>query len=327
MVAKQENKKVISSEKRIRPLLLPLDIENMVKIYLVKMRENGGIVTSRIIRIVALSICQSKAPSILKLNGGYTDISSFRAYNFANRHGFVIRKATKFTKAEIENKENVCAEFQAEFIKLIQNLKVPYELIINWDETGIQLLPTASYTFDKQGTIYEYRINLKLIYYLVAKQVPVAHKEDKREITIVLASTRAGTLLSPQLLYAGKTDQVHPTFRFPDGWNVFHTDRHWATTESTKRFAEVILLPYLQQIRDKLDIPELPAIILHDVHASHRDEALLKFFHDNNCHVRFVPANLTSELQPNDQLINLSFKSKLMHEYEDFYTSEFIRQF
>ena len=157
--------------------------------------------------------------------------------------------------------------------------------------------------------------------------MPVAHKEDKREITIVLASTRAGTLLPPQLLYAGKTDQVHPTFRFTDGWDVFHTDRHWATTESTKRFAEVFLLPYVKQIREKLDIPELPAIILHDVHASHRDEALLKLFHGNNCHVRFVPANLTSELQPNDQLINRSFKSKLMHEYEDFYTSEFIRQF
>ena len=82
--------------------------------------------------------------------------------------------------------------------------------------------------------------------------MPIAHKDDKREVTLILASTRSGLLLPPQVLYAGKTDQVHPRVAFPDGWDVHHTPNHWATSVSTIRYAEKVLLPYINSIRETI---------------------------------------------------------------------------
>ena len=61
------------------------------------------------------------------------------------------------------------------------------------------------------------------------KQVPVVGKDDKREITALLAATASGKLLPPQLIYQGKTTGCHPKVTFPEKWNVTHSDNHWST--------------------------------------------------------------------------------------------------
>jgi hypothetical protein len=43
-----------------------------------------------------------------------------------------------------------------------------------------------------------------------SKQVKMVGLNDKRQITALLACTKSGKLLPPQLIYAGKTDACHP---------------------------------------------------------------------------------------------------------------------
>ena len=43
-----------------------------------------------------------------------------------------------------------------------------------------------------------------------ASRVSIAHADDKRQLTAVLAVTAAGEYLAPQLLYKGKTTKCHP---------------------------------------------------------------------------------------------------------------------
>lgn len=204
----------------------------------------------------------------------------------------------------------MCSKFRDEVGKIIQDNHIPHELVINWEETGVHLLPTAQYTYEKEG----------------AKQVMVDSKDDKREITCVIASTMAGELLPLQLLYQGRTECCHARIEFPTGWDVWHSDTHWATTDTCVRFAERVVKPYIDAVRERLDCAGQVSLILHDVYRAHQQPELLDKFKDMNCIVRFVPPNLTSQLQPNDQLLNRVFKCAVMNQYEDFYTAEFMRQ-
>ena len=75
--------------------------------------------------------------------------------------------------------------------------KIPESLIINWDQTGLSIVPTGDWTMEKG-----------------AQTVPITHSDDKRQLTAVLAITAAGDYLPPQLLYQGKTPSVTQILHF-----------------------------------------------------------------------------------------------------------------
>ena len=112
--------------------------------------------------------------------------------------GFVKRKCSTSGKLSIaqfnESKEIFLADVAAEM--LFNN--IPESLIINWDQTGLSIVPTGDWTMEKEG----------------AKIVPIAHSDDKRQLTAVLAITAAGDYLPPQLLYQRKTPKCHPQVSF-----------------------------------------------------------------------------------------------------------------
>ena len=69
------------------------------------------------------------------------------------------------------------------------------DLIINWDQSGVMLMPTYKHTYNKTGN----------------DQVPIVALEDHRQITAVVGGTLAGNLLPLQLIFTGqqvKSSQV-----------------------------------------------------------------------------------------------------------------------
>ena len=78
--------------------------------------------------------------------------------------------------------------------------------------------------------------------------------EDKRQITALLSCTMSSTLLPPQILYQGKTDQCHPNAQFPSDWDIFHTENHWSNEQSMLRFVDTIISPYINETRYHRDI-------------------------------------------------------------------------
>ena len=67
---------------------------------------------------------------------------------------------------------------------------------------------------------------------------------DKRQITATFAACLDSTFLPLQILYQGKMERSHPKYKFPDGFDVFHTPIHWANGETCLRFFEKIVFPY-----------------------------------------------------------------------------------
>ena len=105
-----------------------------------------------------------------------------------------------------EIQENFLADIQSE---VVMN-DIPSDLIFNWDQTALHLVPTGQWTMHPAG----------------AKVVPIANSDDKRQVTAVLAAMLTGEFLPPQIIYEGKTEQCHPKVSVPDGWDIWHSSNH-----------------------------------------------------------------------------------------------------
>ena len=51
-------------------------------------------------------------------------------------------------------------------------------------------------------------------------------------------------------------------FSFPCEFDVFHTPNHWANGDTCIRFTENILKPYITRIREEMDSPDQPALLI-----------------------------------------------------------------
>lgn len=147
--------------------------------------------------------------------------------------------------------------------------------------------------------------------------------DDKRQITAVLAFSQSGDLLPPQLLYQGLTDKCHPNYQFPKSWDIHHSENHWSNAATMKRYVEKVIIPYIDQVRDDLDLPlKQKALCIFDVYMAHQDKELLSYVEEKGIKVVFVPAACTDRLQPLDVQINGKFKSLLKSQFQNFYAQE-----
>lgn len=60
----------------------------------------------------------------------------------------------------------------------------PSDLVINWDQTGIQYVPVSNWTMAKEGS----------------QHVEFVGKDDKRQITAVFSDSMSGDFHPPKLI-------------------------------------------------------------------------------------------------------------------------------
>ena len=120
--------------------------------------------------------------------------------------GYTRRKAT--TQAKHQVTQEGFKRLQESSLKQISGMvkvhKISPGLIINWDQTPINVAPITNWTMAEVGS----------------KRVEVAALNDKRQVTSTLAITMSGEFLPPQILYQGKTERCHPVFTFPEEYDI-----------------------------------------------------------------------------------------------------------
>ena len=99
------------------------------------------------------------------------------------RIDFVKRTAT----SKVENFAQV--KF---LLEVKQVITMAPELIINFDQTGLNVVPVSDWTIAAVG----------------AKRVKVAAKNDKKQLIALLGGSLTGDFLPPQIIYQGKTSQL-----------------------------------------------------------------------------------------------------------------------
>ncbi len=122
---------------------------------------------------------------------------------------------------------------------------IPPELIFNWDQTGISLVPGSSWTMELKGS----------------KRVEIAGSGDKRQITALLCGTMAGEFLPPQLIYQGKTSACLPKHKFPSNWHITCTPNHWSNENKMIEYINLIFIPYVEQKRKELELSKNQAAL------------------------------------------------------------------
>jgi hypothetical protein len=199
---------------------------------------------------------------------------------------------------------------------LVKQYNIPRNLIINFDQTGVHLVPQSNTTYEKKG----------------AKDVPVFGADDKRQITAVVSSTPAGNFLPLQLIFQGKTVDCEPDPTKESIRNKFHlthSENHWSNQETMKQFIQHIIHPYILSVIEKQNLKEeQKAILLLDCWSVHKSKEFREFirkYYDNILLV-FIPPNCTSKLQVADVALNYSFKHGIKYRYDEWAGLEIYKQ-
>ena len=179
----------LPTNKRGRKLLLGEDLDLTAQLYLKKVREGGGAVLVRIVMAAARGILLKCNHSMLAKFGGPIQLKRNWVHSLLRQMRFIQRKATTSkSRHTLANFARLKKEFLADVTATVTIEEIPPELILNRDQTGIKLVPSSSWTMERQGE----------------KWVEMVGVSDKHQITAVFCGSLLGDFLPLQLIYMYK---------------------------------------------------------------------------------------------------------------------------
>ena len=220
---------------------------------------------------------------------------------------FVKRRGSSTAKMTVTNFEAVKEQFLIDVNAVVEMEDIPPELILNWDQTGISIVPGSTWTMEAKGS----------------KRVEIVGTSDKRQITAVFCGALTGEFLPPQLIYQGKTPACLPRYKFPNDWHVTYTPNHWSNEDKMKEYIEFNIIPYVDGKRSELNLQsDQPVLAIFDVFKGQQTEDIMQLLDEHNIHVVSVPANCTDRLQPMDLSVNKSVKEFMRSKFRDWYSAQ-----
>jgi hypothetical protein len=279
------------------------------------------------VRCIIIALITEQAPELFEHH--FKDGSTFRVSDsfckkFLDRSlALTMRKATKAAQKLPADAEDQCENAFLRRAWTIKDHRIPAELVINADQTGVVYLPGSRMTYAPRGS----------------KQVGLIGNEEKRAFTTLLGVSAAGNLLPPHCVYEGKTSRSTPSefatsrkecdnanFRF-----VFSgkTGNHWSNQKTMREWADDVLAPYLAQKKAELGLPpSQKALLTWDVWAVHRSAELGDWMRENhpNILIDFVPGGCTSVGQPLDVGLNRPFKHAVKVAYHSWLVDTLLQQ-
>ena len=88
--------------------------------------------------------------SLLMENGGRMDLGQSWAKSLLIRMKFVKSKASTGQKVPPADLESIKEHFLGRASDAVQAGSIPSQLVLNWDQTAIPLLPTGEWTMEKE---------------------------------------------------------------------------------------------------------------------------------------------------------------------------------
>lgn len=292
------------------------EIESKVKDVLRAMRDKdkGGIsVGIDAIRWVMRAVIEENAPELLS---SYKLSRAFICKWARNKMNWTWRSRT--TAAA-----KLPLDWQSKGIDMAKRIAVHMELdqvhpslVINFDQTAVQLVPIKHNTYEVKGT----------------KDIAMIGADDKRQITVVVASSLDGDLLPLQLVFQGKTSKSLPAMTpavTEAGFHLTCSHNHWSSQETMKQYIEHIIMPYSKRKISQHCLPaETKIVLVLDVWSVHKSEEFRRFLRQTHprIHLVYVPPNCTSKLQVADAVLNRPFKHGIKKNFAEWTVSVLRKQ-
>ena len=189
----------LPSKKQGRPLLLGNELDRQVQSYGRATREVKGAVTTTVVLAAGEAVLSHCSKKLSHENGGPVKFTRHWAKSLLERTSFVKQKATTAAKIDPSHFDELKEQYLLDIKLVVEMMKIPCELVFNWDHTGVNIVPGSQWTMEVNGS----------------KWVELASLNDKRQITAVFCASLAGEFLPAQLIYQGKTTACLPRFVFP----------------------------------------------------------------------------------------------------------------
>ena len=283
----------------------------MVQRFILEIREKGGTVDTSVVVSAAHGIAKSVHRTQLAEYGGPAVLNKSWARSLLRRMNFTKRKGTTKSKISIEEFHKLKKQFLQDIVDTVTMEDIPPELIINWDQTGLNLVPASSWTMALKGS----------------RRVEIKGMNDKRQITAIFCVSLFGDLLPVQLIYTGKTDRCHPPFAFPEDWLISHSPNHWSTEETMVEYIKAVINPYVNGVRARLGVgDDKAALAIFDHFKGQLTPKITQLLEANNIQSVLIPPGCTDRLQPLDVSVNRSVKSLLSKEFQGWYANEIADQ-
>ena len=184
------------------------------------------------------------------------------------------------------------------------------------NQTGLHLVPVDNYTYDTGGS----------------KHVRVVGGEDKRQITVCVASSLHGDLLPLQLIFTGGTERSLPPHT-PEtqlaGFHLTHSDNHWSNQETMQQYILEIIVPYTNaRIGEHGLQADAKVVLVLDVWSVHKSATFITFLKEKHPNILlvFVPPNCTSQLQVADVVLQRPFKHGIKKQFNNWAASKISEQ-
>ena len=144
--------KELVPKKRGRPLL---ELYDQVKEYIRELRREGVVINSDIVIAVGTRIVMNNDVNVLLANDGHIDLTKNWAKYLLSRMGFVKWRANTKAKISVEHVhfDELKKFYLLEINNVIEMDEILYELVINWDQTGINYIPISSWTIAEEESI------------------------------------------------------------------------------------------------------------------------------------------------------------------------------
>ena len=135
---------------------------------------------------------------------------------------------------------------------------------------------------------------------------------------IVLTVAADGSMLSPMVIFKGK----YLKLTAPEGVLVSVQTKAWMDEDLMTEYLEHIWQPYVEEIADKLGLPDHNALLTLDSFSAHTTDKITKAIEEHSTTHCVIPGGCTSKLQPLDVYVNKPLKQILKDCWANFiYTS------
>ena len=136
----------IPQKKRGRPLLLGNELDDRVKKYIKDVRAAGTPIDTTVVMASGEAIVRRTNKMLLKENGGPIDITKSWAKSLLSRIGYVKYKVCSTAKVEPLQYEEPQGQYLLDIKVVVKMENIPADLILNWDHTGINIVPGCPWT-------------------------------------------------------------------------------------------------------------------------------------------------------------------------------------
>ena len=296
--------KRIPCEPRGRPVMVGNLVEEKVRQFLMALHLKGGHVSYEIAATTAkVFISNSGIESIQNLN--ITGNNWGRS--FLRRMGFKRRVVTTGKVRVPEGaKREAGLQHHYRIVSLVEKYNIPTELILNSDETPSKYVTVGRTTMAPSGS----------------KRVAKAGNDDKRTITLTLTVTMSGRVLPFQIIYGGKTARSIPKVIFPKGFSLSANPSHYSNTEEVCKHLKEIVIPYVNEVRERLNNPDQYALLIWDVFRGQTTDEVSSLLTVNKIMYEFVPNNMTADFQVLDLTVNGWLKDLMKAKFNDWFAQQ-----